>query len=327
MKNGPSNILVSGSLAYDEVFIYEGEIRNHLPPSRDASLYVNLRAQGPFRRFGGCGGNTAYTLSLFGVQATLNSWLGEDGDRYLSYLLGLGVDVSNIPMLQDRATPAGALMVDRRGDHILFFGDPGRDLDLPLPDIDGLTLAVITAGVPGSMLGLLKSCREAAIPTLVDPGKIIMDVDAQALLRAIEGADTLVLNDYERDLLVRQSGISFKRIASSVGTVVITSGPEDITLHVGKNTVSIPPAKPREIKDPNGAGDAFLAGYSFGWLKGLIPEECIKIGSTAASFALEATGTQGHHFSTNLFSKRFEHAYGLSDFDFSTLPPNPYKIP
>ena len=230
MKEKPPNILVSGSLAYDEVFIYNGEIRNHLPQSRDASLYVNLRAQGPFRRYGGCGGNTAYTLSLLGIQVTLSSWLGEDGDPYLRYLRELGVDVSDILVLDDHATPAGALMVDRRGDHILFFGDPGRDLDLPLPDLKGLSLAVITAGVPSCMLGLLERCRAAGIPVLVDPGKIIMDVDVKSLLQVMEGADTLVLNEYERDLLVRQSGVSFESIAASFERVVITSGPDDISL-------------------------------------------------------------------------------------------------
>jgi adenosine kinase len=167
------------------------------------------------------------------------------------------------------------------------------------------------------MLGLLKSCRAAGVPALVDPGKIIMDVDVKALLRAMEGADTLVLNNYERDLLVRQSGVSFEGIAASVGTVVITSGPDDITLRVGKKSTSIPTVKPQKVTDPSGAGDAFLAGYSYGRLKGLKPEWCTKIGSTAASFAVQATGTQGHRFATDAFYERLEHTYGMPGLDLS----------
>ena len=86
MDKSTHAVLVAGSLAYDQLFFYVGEIRSHLPPSTDEALYVNLRAQGPIHRFGGCGGNTAYTLSLLDVQTSLCSWLGEDGKRYLDYL-------------------------------------------------------------------------------------------------------------------------------------------------------------------------------------------------------------------------------------------------
>jgi len=317
MKHGWADILVSGSLAYDEVYLYKGEIRDHLPPSRDDALYINLRAHGPIHRFGGCGGNTAYTLSLFGVRTALSSWLGEDGDRYISYLCDLGIDISHVLLLKDRATPTGALMVDRRGDHMLFFGDSGSTLGLPLPDMNGISLAVITAGVPENMLALLRHCRKASVPAIVDPGKIIMDVDVQRLLRSIEGADTLIINQYERDLLARQSGIPFTRIAASVGTAVVTSGSDDITLVSGGHLTSFHTAKPDEVRDASGAGDAFLAGFSFGRLKGFTAEQCVAVAATSASFAIETTGTQQHSFTLDQFQQRLETSFGKQNFDFS----------
>ena len=321
VKNGSADILVSGSLAYDEVYIYGGEFRDHLPPSRDDALYINLRARGPIRRFGGCGGNTAYTLSLLGVRTALSSWLGEDGDRYLSYLRDLGVDVSRVLLFRDRATPTGALLVDRRGDHVLFFGDEGSNLDLSLPDVNGISLAVITAGVPENMLFMLQHCHKASVPTVVDAGKIIMDVDVQDLLRSIEGADTLILNKYERDLLVRQSGMPFNRIAESVGTAIITAGREDITLLEGGRRSFFPVVRAQEEKDASGAGDAFLAGYAFGRLRGFSTERCVAIAATAASFAVETTGTQQHSFTPDMFQKRLEISFGKQNFNLSTNNP------
>jgi ribokinase len=105
--------------------------------------------------------------------------------------------------------------------------------------------------------------------------------------------------------------------AASVGAVVITSGPDDITLHVGKKNTAIPTVKPQDITEPNGADDAFFTGYSYGRLKDLTPEWCTKIGSTAASFAVETTGTQGHRFTTDKFYERLEHTYGIPDFNLS----------
>jgi adenosine kinase len=250
-----------------------------------------------------------------GVQTALCSWLGEDGERYLSYLCELGVDVSNVTVFSDRATPAGVILVDSREDHVLFFGDAGIELELPLPRLHDLSCAVITAGIPAHMLNLMRRCRDASVPVLVDPGKIIMDVDAGALLHAISGADTLFLNAYERDLLIRRSGVSFKNIASSVGTVVVTSGSDNVSLHMGSSVSSHPPVHTNDVKDPSGAGDAFLAGYCCGRLKGLGPEECIMIACTAASFAVEATGTQGHSFNSDTFQNRLEHSYGRQHFN------------
>ena len=321
MKRGSADILVSGSLAYDEVYIYGGEIRDHLPPSRDDALYINLRARGPIRRFGGCGGNTAYTLSLLGVRTALSSWLGEDGDRYLSYLRDLGVDVSNVMLFKDRATPTGALMVDGRGDHVLFFGDSGANLDLTLPDMASISLAVITAGVPENMLFMLQHCRKASVPAIIDPGKIIMDVDVQNLLRSIEGADTLILNKYEHDLLARQAGVPFTRIAASVGTVVVTSGSDDITLYSEGRRTSFHTAKPDEVRDASGAGDAFLAGFSFGRLKGFSKEQCVAVAASSSSFAVETTGTQQHSFTIDMFQQRLETSFGKQNFNLSTNNP------
>jgi adenosine kinase len=315
MQKQPSSpLLVSGSLAFDEVFLYSGEIRHHLPPANDGPLYVNLRSRGPIRRFGGCGGNVAYTLALLGIRAALHSWLGSDGELYLHYLKKHEIGVSDITMLKDRATPTGVLLVDRRGDQVLVFGDPGEELDLPLPDLRGRSLAVITAGIPHAMLRLMEHCSASSVPVIVDPGKIIMDVDETTLVERLAGVDTLLLNSYERDLLIRRSRTSWKRIASSVNISVVTSGPDDIQLQAGRESRHIPPLQVREAVDPNGAGDAFLAGYSYGRLKNAPPLWCVRLGAVAASFAVESTGTQGHVFSRDTFMKRLRMKYGTPPF-------------
>jgi sugar/nucleoside kinase (ribokinase family) len=131
------------------------------------------------------------------------------------------------------------------------------------------------------------------------------------LVRSLAGADTLLLNAYERDLLVRRSKTSWKQISTSVKVSVITSGPDDIHLQTEGEITLVPPLQTRGVVDPNGAGDAFLAGYSFGRVKNAPPEWCVKLGAVAASFSVESTGTQGHTFTREDFIKRLYNQYGL----------------
>jgi hypothetical protein len=52
-------------------------------------------------------------------------------------------------------------------------------------------------------------------------------------------------------------------------------------------------------------------------LKGLSMEQCVAIAATAASFAVEAAGTQLHSYTLDMFQQRLEINYGKQNFDLS----------
>ncbi len=49
----------------------------------------------------------------------------------------------------------------------------------------------------------------------------------------------------------------------------MTRGEAGALITVGKDEFEIPPAKPKEVVDPTGAGDAFRAGFILGVKQGL----------------------------------------------------------
>lgn len=314
-----SSILVSGALAYDYIFLYSGKIRDHLPSNSESSLYLNLRARGPFRMWGGCGGNVAYNLALLGAPTRLTSWVGKDVKEYLKRLQDLGIDTSEVFIQNEFLTPTGILLVDSQEDQILFFGEAESPISWPLPSMAGVELLVVTAGIPSRAIEIMQASRSAGIPFVVDPGKFIMDISPELLVKSIEGADSLVFNEYERDLLVRRTGHSWTEILSMITVSVTTMGSEGAVVEVSFERERIPAVKPVKVVDPNGAGDAFLGGYSFGRFRGFSPEWSVRIGAVAASFAIEAKGAQGHQFTLKAFEKRLRENYG--ELEQPLIPP------
>ena len=64
-----------------------------------------------------------------------------------------------------------------------------------------------------------------------------------------------------------------------------------------------------KVVDPTGAGDAFRAGFLFGYIRDWPLEKCAKLGSVVASFAISQHGTQEHNFSLLDCQERYRQTY------------------
>jgi len=71
-----------------------------------------------------------------------------------------------------------------------------------------------------------------------------------------------------------------------------------------ENTQIIPPARPRRVVDPTGAGDAYRGGLVSGLIEGKSLLGSALMGSACASFAVECHGTQEYDFSPDEFNDR-----------------------
>jgi len=72
--------------------------------------------------------------------------------------------------------------------------------------------------------------------------------------------------------------------------VIVTRGLRGSTLLYKGNFYDIPACKPRAIRDPTGAGDAFIGAFLAEYIQGKEPPWCACIGSAAASFVTEGVG-------------------------------------
>ena len=84
-------ILLLGSIAYDNIMVFEGRFREHILPDQIHMLNVAFLVPALRREFGGCAANIAYSLSLLGGEPLIMATVGEDADSYYRRLDALAV--------------------------------------------------------------------------------------------------------------------------------------------------------------------------------------------------------------------------------------------
>lgn len=156
------------------------------------------------------------------------------------------------------------------------------------------------------------------IPYIYDPSQQIPRLEPDQLVKGVEGAKVLVVNDYEFEMMKNKTGLSEDDIRSKVETVIITQGEEGSLIYTDNQKFDIPSAKPNRVAEPTGAGDAFRAGIIAGMMRGYSWDVIGRLGSVAAVYVLEQHGTQRHTFTRRQLANRYREAFGetneLDDF-------------
>lgn len=332
------SILVHGSLAFDLFFYYPESIREHLIAASE-TLYLNFRAAGPEKMFGGCAGNTAHTAALFGIPSAVSSWAGRDAGTYLKDLRGRGVDTSQVHIATDHSTPTAVLLRDRGENQWIIFGEPQTPVEWDLPELKETALAVITSGMTERIPGLIEELIRSNIPYIIDPGKMIADLPPAELVFCIEHAEYCVLNFYEAELLRKSAGLSVNEVSGRIQASVITNGRNGCDVisrgkladgsgqpaaaggkdsEGGLSRITIPAVPDITAADPYGAGDAFLGGFSAAVFRGASAAGAARTGTVAASFAIESRGTRNHTFTADEFLTRYRSCFGEPELPLFT---------
>ena len=72
----------------------------------------------------------------------------------------------------------------------------------------------------------------------------------------------------------------------------------------------MPAVPPVETVDPTGVGDAFRGGFMKGLAAGAPYEMCGRLGSVAATYALEHLGGSSHRYTWPEFKARYQAHFG-----------------
>ena len=78
--------LITGSMAFDTIFVFEDKFQNHILPEQTHMLNVSFFAPQMRRYQGGCAGNIAYNLKLLGGEPVIMATVGEDFAPYAQRL-------------------------------------------------------------------------------------------------------------------------------------------------------------------------------------------------------------------------------------------------
>lgn len=302
------SIVLTGSIAYDYLMTFPGRFREHILPDQLDRLSLSFLVDTMVKRRGGIAANIAYTLAMLGERPVVMATVGEDFEDYRAWLEAKGVDTSCIRTIPGLFTASFFVSTDLSNAQIASFytGAMSRAADLHFADLpETPSLAVISANDPGAMQAYIRECRTIGIPYVYDPSQQVVRTDAPSLKEGIEGCQALFGNDYEFGLIREKTGLTVANICRTAKYVVMTCGEAGARVFADGQEIHVPAVAPTALVDPTGVGDAFRGGFLKGYLHGLSLERCAQMGALAATYCLEAQGTQNHEFDLPSFIARF----------------------
>ncbi len=313
-------IIVTGSLAYDYIMDFPGFFKDHVLPEKVHMLSVSFLVDSMRKMRGGVAGNIAYSLALLGTRPLIAATAGQDFQDYRTRLEQIGVDTSGILEIEDEFTSSCFINTDRANNQIVAFyaGAMAQASQVSLPDL-GVTsedLVLISPTDPQAMERYVRDCQEHGVPYIFDPGKQTPRLEAEHIRLGLAGAHVLVGNDYEFAMMAKKLGISEAELIASAPITVITRGASGSTIYTSATDgqgLTIPSAVPEEVRDPTGAGDAYLAGLAFGIMHELPLEVTGRIAAQTAVYAIEQRGCQEHTFTRAEFVSRYAASFGSDD--------------
>lgn len=307
-------VLLTGSVAYDYIMVFPGHFKENILANQGDRLSVSFLVDSLKKQRGGVAPNIAYNLALLGERPKILATVGEDFAEYRRWLELHGIDTSAIVEIPGEFTASFFASTDREQNQLGMFytGAMAYAHQVALKDHvgDGVELAVISPNDPRAMVQYVRECKELGIPYIYDVSQQIPRLNAEDLLEGLCGSKMLTLNDCEFGMLKDKTGWADEQIAAATETLIVTRGESGSIITRREGTLEIPTATPRRIVEPTGVGDAYRGGIIKGMLCGLDWETTGRIGSLAATYALEEHGPQNHHYTLQEFVARYREVFG-----------------
>jgi adenosine kinase len=304
--------IVTGSIAYDYLMTFPGSFTDHLLPDQLAHVSLSFLVDSMERRRGGCAPNIAYNMALLGERPTIMATAGVDFDEYRAWLEQVGVDTSLIKQVPNKFTASFFCNTDLHNNQIATFyaGAMSNASELSFCDIDKPDLVIISPNDPAAMVRYARECRELDIHYIFDPGQQCARSSADELKEGIVGANVLICNDYEFELIRSKTGLGEDDVLAKSEALVITRGAEGSSIYTHDGRVDIPAVPEQCIVDPTGVGDAYRGGLMKGMATHASWKTCGQLGSVAATYVLEHVGGQSHTYTWQDFKARYEANFG-----------------
>jgi adenosine kinase len=305
-------IIVTGSIAFDYLMSFPGRFTEHFLPEHFERVSLSFLVDSMDKRRGGCGPNIAYTLALLGERPVLMATAGQDFAEYRQWLEKAGVDTSLVREVDGKFTASFFCSTDEANNQIASFytGAMAHAPELSFRTAGDVDLAVISPNDPGAMVQYAEECRALGIKYIFDPGQQCARMSGPELADGLRGAHIVICNDYEFELIRQKTGLSEADVLAEAGTLVVTRGEKGSSVLSAGMRVDVAAVRPTRLADPTGVGDAYRGGFIKGIALGLDTGTCARLGSVAATYALEHLGGQSHAYSWREFLGRYETEFG-----------------
>ena len=304
--------LICGSYAYDNIMVFHDRFKNHILPDKVHMLNVSFLVPDMRREFGGCAGNIAYNLKLLGGEPLPMATVGTDFAAYAEWMDQCGISRKHIKVIEGSFTGQAFITTDLDDNQITAFhpGAMGFAHEQQVGEAENVTLGIVSPDGRDGMIEHARQFEELGIPFIFDPGQGMPMFDGDDLMKFIEQATYVTVNDYEMQLLQDRTGKSPHEIAEQVEALIVTMGGDGSHIYTRSHRYEIPAARTGQLADPTGCGDAYRAGLLFGLMNDMDWETTGRVASLMGAIKIESHGTQNHRFSRDEFEARFKEAFG-----------------
>lgn len=306
--------LICGSYAFDNIMVFQDRFKNHILPDKVHMLNVSFLVPEMRRELGGCAGNIAYNLKLLGGEPLPMATVGGDFEPYAQWLEQCGIPQTHIKVIDNSYTGQAFITTDLDDNQITAFhpGAMSFSHENRVADAQGVTIGIVSPDGRDGMIEHARQFAELEIPFIFDPGQGMPMFGGDDLMRFIEQATWVTVNDYEMQLLQDRTGRSAAQIAEHVEALIVTLGGEGSQIYSKGERIDIPCAKAARLADPTGCGDAYRAGLLYGLMQGMDWQSTGRIASLLGTLKMESVGPQNHRFERSAFDERFKQEFGFA---------------
>ncbi len=305
--------LICGSLAFDNIMVFQDRFKNHILPEQIHILNVAFLVPEMRREFGGCAGNIAYNLMLLGGTPQIMATVGDDAGPYFARLDQLGLSREHVRQVPGSFTAQAFITTDLDDNQITAF-HPGAMSFSHLNKVDR-SRASLGIVAPDGREGMMQHARDfaaAGVPFIFDPGQGLPMFSGDELLDFIGLADYACFNDYEAKLLCDRTGRSLEQLAGEVKGLIVTRGGEGSEIYSAGQRHDIPCVEADAVVDPTGCGDAYRAGLLYGIANGMDWPTTGRLAAVMGAIKIAHRGGQNHQPGRKEIAARFQRAFGYA---------------
>ena len=165
--------LICGSMAYDNIMVFEDRFKDHILPDQIHILNVSFLVPTMRKEFGGCAGNVAYNLRLLGGDGYAMGTVGGDFGNYKNWLAEQEIDTRYITEIDSEFTAQAYITTDLDDNQITAFhpGAMSFSHENHVADAKDVGLGIVAPDGRDGMLQHAREFSEAGIPFVFDPGQ------------------------------------------------------------------------------------------------------------------------------------------------------------
>jgi len=253
--------------------------------------------------YGGCSVNIAYLLARLGLKSLPIIRLGGDyrENGFYDFLRDGGVCLDAVEIVEEDTTSNCYLIADKENNHVTIFypGAMDQKYARPMRDefFENARLGVLTVGSYRDNVEFFEKCKKHNVP-LVFGMKCDFEAFPRDFFREVLLESSIIFtNEIERMEIEKLFGLQTITDIFGIGKarVIVTTLGKKGSLFYEKTgdtfeTGSVRAAEFGKVVDTTGSGDAYMAGFIYGYIHGRKIRECCSMGSVLSSFVIEKVG-------------------------------------